>query len=155
MNVSKTLFRVSIIVPVGALLAAVSPGQEKRIKMKDLPDAVQRTVTEQSKGATIKGLSQEVENGETQYEVELMVDGHSKDVTIDPSGSVIEIEEQVQLSSLPEAVQTGIKQSAGKAQISLIESVSKTGALRYYEVHIKRAGKKWEIKIGTDGKPIK
>jgi uncharacterized membrane protein YkoI len=122
--------------------------------MKDLPEAVQKTVTEQSKGATIKGLSQEVENGKTEYEVELTVNGHSKDITIDPSGNVLEVEEQVQMSSLPEVVQTGIKQSAGTAQISVIETVVKGGVLQYYEVHVKKAGKKSEIKIGTDGKRI-
>jgi hypothetical protein len=143
-----------IIASVGVGLTGTSLGQEKRVKMKDLPEAVQKTITEQSKGATIKGLSKEVEKGKIEYEAELSVDGHSKDITIDSSGNVLEVEEQVQMSSLPEAVQTGIKQSAGRAKISLIQSVSKGGALQYYEVHASRAGKKSEIKIGTDGKRI-
>jgi hypothetical protein len=58
------------------------------------------------------------------------------------------------MSSLSDAVQGGIKQSAGKGQILLIESVSKGGVLKYYEAQIKKAGKKSEIKIGTDGKRI-
>jgi uncharacterized membrane protein YkoI len=143
-----------VIVSVCFAFAGVSLAQEKRVKMKDLPEAVQKTVNEQSKGATVKGLSKEVEHGETLYEVELTVDGHSKDVTIDASGNVVEVEEQVQMSSLSDAVQGGIKQSAGKGQILLIESVSKGGVLKYYEAQIKKAGKKSEIKIGTDGKRI-
>ncbi len=154
MNVPKSLLSALAVVSVCAVFASVSPAQEKRVKMKDLPEAVQKTVNEQAKGATIKGLRTEVEKGKTVYEVELTVDGHSKDITIDASGNVVEVEEQVKLSSLPEAVQAGIKQSAGKGQILIIESVSKGGTLEYYEFQVKNAGKKSEIKIGTDGKRI-
>jgi len=138
-----------------AVFAGVCVAQEKRVKLKDLPEAVQKTVNEQSKGATIKGLSKEVEKGQTLYELELSVDGHSKDVTMDAAGKVVEVEEQVQLSSLPEVVQTAIKQNAGTAQIQMIESVTRGGTLQYYEAHIKKGLKKSEFKIGTDGKLIK
>ena len=33
--------------------------REKRVRMKDLPAAVQQTVREQSRGATVRGLSRE------------------------------------------------------------------------------------------------
>lgn len=36
-----------------------------------------------SKGATIEGFSQETENGKTTYEIEMVVDGHTKDVELD------------------------------------------------------------------------
>src|SRR3954467_10439875 len=90
--------------------------QEKSVKMKDLPAPVQQTVREQSKGAVIRGLAQETGNGVTNYEVELKINGHNKDVLIDPNGSVVEIEEQVTLSSLPPAVKTAIVQSAGRGK---------------------------------------
>jgi hypothetical protein len=69
----------------------------------DLPPAVQKTVAVVSKGATIKGFSQEVENGQTLYEAEMSVNGHSKDVNMDSSGGVVEVEEQVEMDSLPTA----------------------------------------------------
>lgn len=37
--------------------------------MKDLPAAVRKTAQEQSKGATLRGLSKGVENGQTFCEV--------------------------------------------------------------------------------------
>ena len=55
------------------LLAANVTGKEKKIKKSDLPTAVQKTADEQSQGAMVKGYNQEVENGETFYEVELTV----------------------------------------------------------------------------------
>src|ERR1700675_336854 len=83
-------------------------GSEKKVKMKDLPKAVQKTVQEQSKGATVSGLSKEVEHGKIYYEVELKVNGHGRDMLIDPTGAIVEVEEEVTMASLPPAVKTAI-----------------------------------------------
>ncbi len=72
--------------------------QEKKIQRSALPPAVEKTVVEQSKGSTIRGSSQEKENGQTYYEAELMVNGHTKDVLVDVTGSVVEVEEQVSMN---------------------------------------------------------
>jgi hypothetical protein len=61
--------------------------------MKDLPATVQATIREQRKGAVLRGLAQETENGQIFYEAELRVNGHSKDVLMDPTGEVVAIEE--------------------------------------------------------------
>ena len=98
------------------LLAASAAAQEKKIQRTDLPPAVEKTVSEQSRGATIKGFSQEQENGQIFYEAEMTVNGHSKDVLVDTNGAVVEIEEQVALDSLPAAVQQGLQAKAGAAR---------------------------------------
>ena len=46
--------------------------QEHRINRSQLPAAVEKTLQNQSKGATIKGLSTEVEGGQQVYEVEMI-----------------------------------------------------------------------------------
>ena len=78
--------------------------QEKRIRREDLPPAVEKTVAEQSKGATIKGFSKEVEHGKTYHEAELTVDGHDRDISMAENGNIVEIEEEVALGSVPPAV---------------------------------------------------
>src|SRR2546426_2530144 len=98
-----------------------SQNSEHRVKMGDLPEAVQKAVREQSRGAKVRGLSKEVENGSTFYEVELRINGHNKDVLIDPTGAVVEVEEEVPLSSLPAAVKAEIEKQAGKGKILTIE----------------------------------
>src|SRR5215467_6035672 len=97
---------LTVMVTVAALLTAVglAQEQEKKVQRADLPPAVEKTVAAQSQGATIKGFSQEQENGQTYYEAEMMVGSHSKDVLIDKTGAVVEIEEQVPFDSLPAAV---------------------------------------------------
>jgi hypothetical protein len=93
--------------------------------MKDLPPTVRKTVEEQSKRATLRALSREVEAGKTYYEAELKVDGRSKDVLMDPTGAVVEIEEEATLDSLPESARAAIEKQAGKRRIVSVESVTK------------------------------
>ena len=127
---------------------------ERPVKMRELPAAVRETVREQSRGAKIRGLSVETENGVTNYEVELRVNGHTRDVLIDPSGAVVAVEEQVTLASLPAAVREAIERNAGGGRIVLVESISKGGVVEAYEAHVRRAGKTIEIKVGPDGQLI-
>jgi len=138
----------------GLLLAGISSAQEKKIKRSDLPPAVEKTVAAQSEGATIKGFSTEKEKGETFYETEMMVNGHSKDVLIAADGTVVEIEEQVVLDSLSADVKAGLQTKAGKGKILKVESLTKKGKLVAYEAKVDTNGKKSEVQVGPDGKPL-
>ncbi len=153
---NKSLFVTMVFAIVASLtLVASAQDTEKKVKMKDLPAAVQATVKEQSQGATIRGLAKEVEKGKTFYEVELKVNGHNKDVSMDADGKVVSVEEEVALDSLPAAVKAEIVKQAGKGTIRLVESVTKDGTLAYYEAHVKSGVKSKEIKVGPDGKLMK
>lgn len=111
---------------VGCLVLAGSAlAQEKKIKRPELPPAVEKAVVEQSRGATIRGFSEEKENGRTTYEVEMLLDGHSKDVQMDPNGAVIEIEERVDLQAVSSEVRAGLQAKAGKGKITKVESITK------------------------------
>ena len=108
--------------------ATESFAQEKKIKRADLPPVVEKTVAAESAGATIKGFSMEKEKGEVFYEAEMVVDGHSKDVLINASGLVVEVEEEVALDKLPAEVKAGLEAKAGKAKIGKVESLTISGA---------------------------
>jgi len=142
------------LVATGFLLAGIASAQEKKIKRSDLPPAVEKTVAAQSEGATIKGFSTEKEKGETFYEAELMVNGHSKDVLIAADGTVVEVEEQVAMGTLSAEVKAGLQAKAGTGKILRVESVTKKGKLVAYEAKVETNGKKSEIQVGPDGKPL-
>lgn len=137
-----------------AALAIAASAQETKIQRADLPPAVEKTVAEQSKGATVKGFSKEIEKGSTYYEAQLAVDGHSKDVLIDGTGGVVEVEEQVNFDSLPGAVKAGLQAKAGKGKIGKVESLTKHDKLVAFEAVVVNGGKKSEIQVGPDGKPL-
>jgi uncharacterized membrane protein YkoI len=136
------------------LLAGNASAQEKKIKRSDLPAAVEKTVAAQSAGATIRGFSTEKENGHTLYEAELTVDGHSKDISMTADGSIVEIEEQVSLDSLPAEVKAGLQAKAGNGKILKVESLTKKDKLVAYEAKVETNGKKTEVQVGPDGKPL-
>ena len=140
---------------VGALLlAGNTSGQEKKIKRADLPAAVEKTVAAQSSGATIRGFSTEKENGKTLYEAELTVNGHSKDISMTADGSIVEIEEQVAMDSLSPEVKAGLQAKAGDGKILKVESLTKKDKIVAYEAKVETKGKKTEIQVGPDGKPL-
>jgi hypothetical protein len=136
------------------LLAGNASAQEKKIKRSDLPPAVEKTVAVQSAGATIRGFSTEKENGQTLYEAELTVNGHSKDISMTADGSIVEIEEQVSLDSLPAEVKAGLQVKAGTGKILKVESLTKKDKIVAYEAKVETNGKKTEVQVGPDGKPL-
>jgi uncharacterized membrane protein YkoI len=143
-----TMMLATILMPGNAV------SQEKKLKKSDLPPAVQKTADEQSQGATVKGYSTEMEEGKRIYEVELAVNGHSKDVSIDKAGNVVEIEEEVPLDSLPAPVKDALQKKAGSGKITKVESLTKHGSLVAYEAQVRTNGKRSEIQVGPDGKGL-
>lgn len=129
-------------------------GEEKKITRAELPPAVERALAQQAVGATVRGLSKEIENGKTLYEAELTVDGHGRDVVFDQSGQVVEVEEEIAFESLPAAVKDGLRSAAGAGQIVKVESLTKLGKLVAYEAAVKTDGKRSEIKVAPDGKKL-
>lgn len=111
-------------------------------------------MAEQTKGAKIRGFSAEKENGQTFYEAELMVDGHSKDILVDENGTVVEVEEQVLIESLAPAVRGGLQDKAGSGKLLKVEKLSKKGKLVAYEAKVLTNGNRSEVQVGPDGKPL-
>jgi hypothetical protein len=116
----KTILMMSLI--------AVAAAAEKKIKMEDMPAAVQQAVKDQSKGAVIRGFAQEVESGKTLYEMQLTVDGHAKDVTFDGAGKVVSVEEEVPLESIAVPAREAIQKAVERASCRRWNRSLRTGA---------------------------
>ena len=148
----KTVCAALLVIAV-AMVSAIE-AQEKKIKREDLPPAVEKTVAEQSSGATIRGFSTEVEKGKRLYEVELTVNGHGKDISMDAKGNIVEMEEEVSMDSLTPAVKEGLMKAAGTGTIGKVESLMKNGKLVAYEAVVKHGKKRSEIQVGPNGEKL-
>jgi uncharacterized membrane protein YkoI len=142
----------SLVIALATFSAAQA--QERKLKREQLPPAVEKTVAEQSKGATIVGFATEVEHGKRLYEVELKVGGRGKDISMDKNGNIVEVEEEVSMDSLSDAVKEGLKKAAGAGTIVKIESLTKNGKLVAYEAVVKTGTKRSEIQVGPDGQKL-
>jgi hypothetical protein len=151
MNLNRMLFALAA---VSFCFLQLCRAAEKKISQADLPPAVQKAAQEQSKGATVKGYSQDNENGHVEYEIEMIVNSHSKDVAFSPDGKVLEVEKQVEMAVPSASVQSGLKHKAGKGSITKVESITKHGAIVAYEAQVNTMGKHSEIQVGPDGKPL-
>lgn len=135
-------------------LTLTAAAQEKKIQRSALPPAVEKTIQENSQGATIKGFSTELEHGKKVYEAEMIVNGHSKDIQIAPDGTLNEIEEEVAFDLLPATVKSALTTKAGSAKITKVESLTKQGKLVAYEAATLHGTKKGEIQVGPDGNKL-
>ena len=67
--------------------------QETTIKFSEAPEAVQKTIKEEAKGATVDTLTKEVEDGKTTYEAEnVTIDGKKYDIEVGADGKLLEKE---------------------------------------------------------------
>jgi len=137
------------------LAAIAAQAGERSIPREKLPAAVQKTVEEQSRNATIVGFARETEGGKTYYEAELKVNGRTKDVLMDPEGKVVTIEEEIPIDSVPAPVKSGFEKRAAGRKIVLVESITTDQGIIAYEAHIKSFLRTIEVKLSPDGSPVK
>ncbi len=143
---------LALLVTLPCIVLAAN--REQKSKRSDLPPAVQQTVKEQSQGATIVGFTREREGGKDYFEAEMKVNGHSRDVLMDASGKIVEVEEEVALESLPAVVKNALQTQAGSGKISKVESITKDDHLVAYEAEVLANGKRREIQAGPDGQTL-
>ena len=139
---------------LGVLLCVPVIGSEKKVKMEDLPPAVQKAAKEQIKTATLVGVTKEVEKGKTLYEIETKENGKARDLTLDSTGAVVTVEQEVDLDSIPAPAKAAIQKKAVGAKITKVETVT-TGSQVFYEAIVTKNGKDSEVKFNADGTPHK
>ena len=71
----------------------------KKLELKDLPPAVQKTVQDELKGGEIRNIGRETEDGVSQYEVETMLNGKHRDFNVDTKGTLLVVEEETNMDS--------------------------------------------------------
>jgi uncharacterized membrane protein YkoI len=135
-------------------ISALGLAEEKTISRSDLPPAVEKTLQQQLKGATVKGFSAEKENGRVVYEAQLLVNGHTKDILLDASGTIQEVEEEVAFDSLPIEVKASLRARAKNGKITKVESLIKQDKLVAYEAQVEKNGKQSEIQVGPKGERL-
>ena len=75
---------------------------------------------------------------------------------IDPSGMVVEVEDEVALDSVPPAARAALDKHAGKGKVLSVESVTKDHSVVAYEAKIKTTGgKTTEVRVTPEGADAK
>lgn len=141
--------RLFVLSALGVSLLATANAADK-LKIENLPAAVQATVREQTKYATLVGLSKEVEKGKTMYEVETKVNGKTRDLMLDAAGKIASVEEEVDISAIPAGARQAIQKKATGGTVKRVEILTE-GSSVAYEAAIQIKGKNSEIIVNADG----
>jgi hypothetical protein len=85
------------------------------------------------------------------YEVETLVNGKSRDLLLDGSGAVVEVEEEVAIDSIPTPARDAILKKAAGGKIKKVELLTKGTATSYEAAYLTRGGKSAEFGVNADG----
>ncbi|MCU1262904.1 MAG: hypothetical protein JWO80_5789 [Bryobacterales bacterium] len=136
---------------LAAMLCTPAIAAETKVKMESLPPAVQQAVKDQTQNAKLVGISKEVENGKTMYEVETMVNGKSRDLMLDATGQVASVEQEVGLDSIPASAREAIQKKTAGGKIKKVELVTVGSEKSYEAAYAGKNGKSAEFSVNADG----
>jgi hypothetical protein len=134
---------------------ALAGAHAKSLKLADLPEPVRKAVEGQTIGAQIKNIIRERDQGKTYYEVESIRNGKARDFLVDATGSLVEVEEEIDLASLPAAARVTIEKQAVGGVITREGSLTKGSSVTTYEATVTKRRKKSEIAVTDSGAPVK
>jgi hypothetical protein len=152
MSHTRTAALLAALIATTACVAAQS---ETHVPCNTLPPAVLHQAKIEVGDATIRGCVQDRENGKLSYEVETLKDGRSKDIALDASGSILEVEREIAARSLPTALSVAIARTANGGEVGKIESVTREGVIASYETTISNKGRRHEIAFSPQRDPVK
>jgi uncharacterized membrane protein YkoI len=143
--------RTLILAAALCVPALCADSAHSKVKLESLPPAVQNTVKEQTKNATLIGIAKEVEGGKTMYELETKVNGKGRDLMIDANGNVVTVEQEISLDEVPAAARQAIVKKVGPGKIKLVETLTKGSDVSYEAAYTTKAGKSMEYGVNADG----
>ncbi len=134
-------------IALGLIMTVGAQAEEKKIKQSKLPEAVQKTASENSTGATVTGYTSDKVDGAIVYQMNLTADGRARSVVMDPDGTVVSVEQEVAWADLPETVQKNFTGVQGKGKFEAVSTISKDGQVVAYEGILIKNGERNHVRV--------
>jgi glucose/arabinose dehydrogenase len=155
--VTLVLVSLLVIVPLATAQTAKpvpapkpAPGAQAADPAATLPAPILAAFKKSYPSATIKNAAKETEDGKTVWEVESIDGGLARDLIYNPDGTVIDIEEEMAMASVPAAVADALKAKYAKATVTKAEKRT-AGKAVTYEFTLKGAAVA-SVEFTPDGK---
>jgi hypothetical protein len=143
----------------GAALVASLTGtasvsaQEQEIPCDGVPGAVRAAFEEAYPKATVNACAEEVEAGETVYEIASKEGGTGRDVLFRADGGLILVEETVALGDVPDPVRQALRNGYPDGVVTLAEKIVRDATV-LYEFRVEDRGGLEEIVFDGSGKEV-
>jgi lactam utilization protein B len=135
-------------------LATGAHAQERKLSRKALPAPVLAAFQKAYPKAVIKAAAEETQNGVTTFEIESLDGKVARDLQYQADGTLVEIEETLALSEVPEAVKAAAAAKYPQGKLLKAEKVTK-GAVTSYDIEIKTGRGKVSMEVDAAGKLLK
>ena len=134
---------------LGLVISVGAEAKEKTIKQSDLPSAVLKTAEQESAGAavTVTGYTKDKVEGETIYQMDLVVDGLARGVVIGADGTIVSVEQEIAWDHVPADVQTNFTNVTAKGKLGAVSSVTKQGNLVAYQAVLETNGNRALVQV--------
>ena len=142
-------------VAIAAVAICATAEEKKKLEVKDLPAVVQKTVQTELKGAQVQSISKETEHGVAQYEIETLLNGKHRDFNVDTKGTLLVVEEETAIDSIPAAAKTAILKKVADGKLGMVELFKRGGETMYEAAYTSKNGKKHEVLVRADGTETK
>lgn len=175
----KTENRLTITTAIAAAIVLLYPARGDAgifddVELKDLPQAVQKTINEQAAGGKIREIEREKEDGTTFYEVDITKNGKRMEFKVGETGKLLTqpmsaaerasrkvrdktsgfFDNDLTIEQLSPEAQATVKKETAGGEITEIEQEKEDG-LTFYEVEFEKDGEDHEIRVDQSGKVVK
>jgi uncharacterized membrane protein YkoI len=127
--------------------------EEEEIGLKEAPEKVRAAVQQASHGKVVEDIFKIMDDGETNFEVELGDDQQTHTITFDPQGQLVAEEQSVAASVLPPPVWKTYHEAAGTVSPCHIDRLVQDGVTSY-EIDYVKNNQRESLSVGADGKRI-
>lgn len=154
MTSATTVKRIALIAIALLLSSLVVSAQERKVREKEVPQAVVAAFKAAYPNASIRGYAKERENGKLFYEIESKDGDTVRDLLYNPDGTVAEVEETVTVTDLPIETQQLLQSKYPKAVVTKAEKTTQSDKVEY-EVIARRGKQRISLVFDADGKLVK
>jgi len=142
------------------LLAPVARAADEKVPLDKIPKAVMEAIKAKFPDAEVTNAEKETVDGKVVYDIELKQKNRKHEMDIQEDGTVLEIENEIAVKDLPEAVTKAVEVKYPKSTIKEVMEVKlvkdKKEKLDHYEVTLETGDKEsLEVTVSLDGKTIK
>ena len=138
---------------VGGPAAVYAAETEETVTMDKVPAKVHTTLATYAKDSEVTKIEKGDEDGTKVFEFDITQGTRSYELAISKKGKYMGTEEDIQLTDMPDAVQTALKAQAGDGTLSGFEKATDKNQVVSYEADVtSKAGKKTEVTVDATGK---
>ena len=152
----KSKYIITSVAALALFAVTAFAGEEKEetITTDKVPKAVLDALPKYASESEVKSVEKGNQDGKTVYEFTIDKGGRKYELALSPKGKYKGTEEDVEFSTMPEAVQAAFKAAAAGGKLSGGEKAEDAHHKVTYEADIEKDGKKSEIAVSADGKLI-